>query len=343
VRLSGAARYAPGSAIGADSSVLAGGRLILFTGAALPPGATRTLRFVATLASAPGTVVEARATASGQASSGLAGSPEAIAWVQVRRAWPMETRAAIGRVWVDANGDGVQRSGELGLASIDVWTEDGQVATTDSTGKFSFSNLRPGQHAFRVDPRSIPEGYRLASDDARLVEASGWTTPRVDFRVIPTGTSRVDAVTAHRSVTLNFTALPQGSQVRYEVTLRAPQDFAFDALASFSPLADSGLVYVGGAVFTRYPELGTTAIVPAERLGYAARDRSALWRRVLEPRGPHGVRGTRLRAQRIEAGGPDHGGASFRARRHRFWERGCRRFGRYRARDGAGGADGGRT
>ena len=268
VRLSGAARYAPGSAIGADSSVLAGGRLILFTGAALPPGATRTLRFVATLASAPGTVVEARATASGQASSGLAGSPEAIAWVQVRRAWPMETRAAIGRVWVDANGDGVQRSGELGLASIDVWTEDGQVATTDSTGKFSFSNLRPGQHAFRVDPRSIPEGYRLASDDARLVEASGWTTPRVDFRVIPTGTSRVDAVTAHRSVTLNFTALPQGSQVRYEVTLRAPQDFAFDALASFSPLADSGLVYVGGAVFTRYPELGTTAIpIPSTRPG----------------------------------------------------------------------------
>ena len=115
--------------------------------------------------------------------------------------------------------------------SITTGTNAGLSTTTDSTGKFSFSNLRPGQHAFRVDPRSIPEGYRLASDDARLVEASGWTTPRVDFRVIPTGTSRVDAVTAHRSVTLNFTALPQGSQVRYEVTLRAPQDFAFDALA----------------------------------------------------------------------------------------------------------------
>ena len=279
VRLPGAARYAPGSAIGADSSVLTGGRLILFTGAALPPGASRTLRFVATLASAPGTVVEARAIASGQASSGLAGSPEAIAWVQVRRAWPMETRAAIGRVWVDANGDGVQRSGELGVANIDVWTEDGQVATTDSAGKFSFSNLRPGQHAFRVDPRSIPEGYRLASDDARLVEASGWTTPRVDFRLIPTGAPQGEAVIPHgvvpravapRSVALGFAAVPtgQGSKVRYEVTLRAPRDFAFDALASFSPRADSAVVYVGGAEFTRYPELGNTAIpIPSTRPG----------------------------------------------------------------------------
>src|SRR5207244_1806954 len=167
-----------------------GGQLILFTGTALPPGASRTLRFVAALVSAPGTVAQARATAAGLASGGEAASAEVIVWVQVRRAWPMETRAAIGKVWVDANNDGVQRSGEAGLAGIDIWTEDGLVATTDSTGKFSFTNLRPGRHAFRLDPRSIPDGYRLATDGLELVDASGWTTPRVEFRLVPSGAAR---------------------------------------------------------------------------------------------------------------------------------------------------------
>lgn len=303
VRLPAGTRYAPGSAIAADSSVVAGGQLVLFTGAPLAPGASRTLRFVAALLSAPGTVVEARATASGRASSGLAGSPEAIAWVQVRRAWPMETRAAIGKVWVDANGDGVQGSGEVGLANVDVWTEDGQVATTDSTGKYSFPNLRPGRHAFRVDPRSIPEGYRLAGDAVRLVEASGWTTPRVDFGVLPSGVAAVagavapgtrEAATAgtaahdvtHRSVALTFAALPlpdpraTGSlpgaalptgrrpKVRYELTLQQPRDFVFDALVSFSPVADSAIVYLGGAEFTRYSWLDKIGIpVPTTRPG----------------------------------------------------------------------------
>ncbi|HYU08147.1 MAG TPA: SdrD B-like domain-containing protein [Gemmatimonadales bacterium] len=186
VQLPVGARYVAGSVIGADSGVVAGGRLVLYSAAPLAPGTSRTLRYVAALISAPGTVAEARAVATGQVTGGLAGSPEAIAWVQIRRAWPMETRAAIGKVWVDANGDGRQGAGEGGLANVDIWTEDGMVATTDSTGKFSFTNVRPGRHAFRLDPRSIPDGYRLATEDIQLVDASGWTTPRVDFRLVAT-------------------------------------------------------------------------------------------------------------------------------------------------------------
>ena len=294
------ARFAPGSAIGADSSVRVGGQLILFTGAALAPGASRTLRFVAALASASGAVATARATASGQAPGGQALSPEAIAWVQVRRAWPMETRAAIGKVWVDASGDGVQQSGDAGLAGIDVWTEDGLVATTDATGKFSFTNLRPGRHAFRVDPRSIPETYRLASDDVQLVDASGWTTPRVDFRLIPRGAAPVEAVrrprlpggaarpeATYHPVELAFAAVPlpeaggadqlsvqhvlpagRRPKVRYEVTVRQPREFPLDAFVSFSPVADSAIVYRDGTPFTRYDWLDNEAIpVPPARPG----------------------------------------------------------------------------
>ncbi len=297
VRLPSGARYVPASAIAADSSAVNPGRLILYTAAPLAPGASRTLRYVAALVSAPGTVAEARAIATGQVTGGLAASPEAIAWVQIRRAWPMETRAAIGKVWVDVNGDGIQESDEPGLANVDVWTEDGMVATTDSTGKFSFLNVRPGRHAFRLDPRSVPDGYAVAGEDMQFVDASGWTTPQVDFRVRPTrplaaepprpapasqqspAPPRTSAEV--QSVAFTFGAvrlhappdtqglsrdhvLPAtyGSPVRYEMTVRQPRELTIDALVVFSPRADSAVVYVDGRLFTRYSWLDAGIPIP---------------------------------------------------------------------------------
>jgi len=302
VQLPIGARYVPGSTIGADSAVVIAGQLVVYSASALAPGASRTLRYVAALVSAPGTVAVARATASGQVTGGLAGSPEAAAWVQIRRAWPMETRAAIGKVWVDANGDGVQQTGEIGLANVDVWTEDGLVATSDSTGKFSFSNVRPGRHAFRLDPRSIPDGYRLATDGIQLVESSGWTTPRIDFRLLPNGASAIAATieprmpsrvthesgpapraqTIDHGVAVAFAAvrvrdgesteLGRRPEVRYEVTVRQPHNFSLDAVVTFSPVADSAIVYVNGAQFTKYSWLDHTSIpIPFARPGAEVR------------------------------------------------------------------------
>src|SRR5207247_3374509 len=107
------------------------------------PGATRTLHYVVALASASGTMVEVRAFASARAGALQPVSPQAVAWVQVRRAWPMETRAAIGKVWIDRDSTGVQQPTDGGLAGIDIWTEDGQGGTTDSPGNFSPRDLGP--------------------------------------------------------------------------------------------------------------------------------------------------------------------------------------------------------
>src|SRR5205823_3664275 len=281
------------TAIGADSALFARGRLILYSGAALTPGASRTLRFVAALVSPSGTMAETRAVATGQVTGGLAGSPEAIAWVQIRRAWPMETRAAIGKVWIDANGDGVQQTGEPGIANVDVWTEDGMVATTDSSGKFSFVNVRPGRHAFRLDPHSVPNGYVVAGQDIQLVDASGWTTPRIDFRLAgnpvaaspttrtpqrtfdPAAAGQRAAIRAQQTaLPFTFAAVrlraprdsqllfehvlpkPHLAQIRYELTVQQPGEYMLDAIVTFSPQADSAVVYVDGKPFTRYSWLG---------------------------------------------------------------------------------------
>src|SRR6266540_2133852 len=271
--LPGGARYSAGSAIGADSAVAVGGQLTLYAAAPLAPGASRTVRFVAALASAPGAVAAARATAAGQASTGPVLSPEAVAWVQVRRQWPMETRAAISKVWVDAGDDGVQNGDDAGLAGIDIWTEDGLVATTDSTGKFSFTNLRPGRHAFRLDARSVPAAYQVTGDEIRSVEASGWTTPRVDFRVVPLAPRHVEV---RHPLQVTFLARPlhatgqaraAGRVVQYEVTLRNPSRLPAGALVSLQPWADSAVVLVADSPFTRYTPLGNGAIPLPERPG----------------------------------------------------------------------------
>ena len=181
---------------------------------------------------------------------------------------------------------GVQQAGEPGIANMDVWTEDGMVATTDSSGKFSFVNVRPGRHAFRLDPRSVPNGYAVAGQDIQLVDASGWTTPRVDFRVratnpvaatpppeapeAPAAARRVQSRGHRTSVPFTFAAVrlraprdsqllfehvlpkPHLAQVRYELTVQQPREYTVDAIVAFSPQADSAVVYVDGKLFTQY-------------------------------------------------------------------------------------------
>jgi uncharacterized repeat protein (TIGR01451 family) len=277
--------YVKTSALGADSVQIRGDSLVLTSAAPLAPGATRTLHYAVSLASAPGTVAENRAVATAHAGALTPVSPQAVAWVQVRRAWPMETRAAIGKVWLDASGRGMQQAGDSGLAGIDIWTEDGQVATTDATGKFSFRNLRPGRHVFRLDPRTLPSGYRVLGDEAQTVEASGWTTPRVDFRVLGDAQSADQAAGQLRLqsgsdegralIGVRFSATPireshaalagKRAVLRYEVSVRKNARLPLDAMVELSPGADSALVYVGDSLFTRYSWLGNTAIpLPAD-------------------------------------------------------------------------------
>lgn len=184
-----AGRLAPKSVIGADSvQTTPNGRdVTIYLPGTLAPGATMTIRYaVAIVGAAVGRTFENSAYASAENESVL--SARASASVRVRTEMPMETRTAFGKVWVDVDGDGKQSAGEPGIEGVDVWTDDGDVATTDKDGRYSFHNLRPGRHSFRVDRGSLPAGYRAGAadraEDVAVRDASGWTTPRVDFRLV---------------------------------------------------------------------------------------------------------------------------------------------------------------
>jgi len=181
-------RYALRSALGADSVQVNGRDVTIFVPGTLAPGATATIRYAVAIVAAPGRTFVNSAYASGENESVL--SPRVVATVHVRTVMPMETRTAFGKVWADLDGDGKQSAGEPGIEGVDVWTDDGDVSTTDHDGRYSFHNLRPGRHSFRVDRASLPAGFGFGggaaerAQDVAVRDASGWTTPRVDFRLV---------------------------------------------------------------------------------------------------------------------------------------------------------------
>ncbi|HLG04779.1 MAG TPA: hypothetical protein VI383_01390, partial [Gemmatimonadales bacterium] len=178
------ARSVPGSFEGADSVRLADREVILHVAGPLDPGASRRIRYSVALASAEAVTLATTGYVTSQ--EGDVRSPDAVAWLRVRSAAPMENRTVIGRVWVDLDGNGVAGKGETGPDGIEIWTDDGEVASTDSTGRFSFRNIRPGRRGFRLDPASVPAGFRIAADQELVtLDATGWTTPVVNFRLVP--------------------------------------------------------------------------------------------------------------------------------------------------------------
>jgi hypothetical protein len=70
-----------------------------------------------------------------------------------------------GKVFYDANSNGVQDgTSEPGLEDVDLIISNGDTATTDSNGNYSFEDLEPGTYTVRVDPSSLGDGLSAVSD-----------------------------------------------------------------------------------------------------------------------------------------------------------------------------------
>jgi serine-aspartate repeat-containing protein C/D/E len=77
-------------------------------------------------------------------------------------------KASIGDfVWEDKNYNGVQDGGESGIANVTVKLLNSAntvlaTTTTDSSGKYLFSNLTPGDYKVQV---VAPSGYGVTKQD----------------------------------------------------------------------------------------------------------------------------------------------------------------------------------
>lgn len=71
------------------------------------------------------------------------------------------------RVWLDANGNGVQDAGEVGIAGVTAVLVDGNgvfvgTTSTDANGNYLFTNLTPGSYQVRFQ---APAGYAVTTQD----------------------------------------------------------------------------------------------------------------------------------------------------------------------------------
>ncbi len=151
---------------------------------------------VAALISGAAPAGAAAAPPQGPASTGLdVRSAEALIFVGVRAGTPLETRTVIGKIWIDEDGNGRQDNGEQGVLGVSVWNEAGDVASSDSEGKLSFRNVRPGSHTFRVDRSTLPLALRVnpdRDDGFASLHLNGWASGRISFGLIPLGAKLVD-------------------------------------------------------------------------------------------------------------------------------------------------------
>ncbi|MCT7377592.1 hypothetical protein [Chelativorans salis] len=93
----------------------------------------------------------------------------------------------IGKVFDDINRNGYQDEGEPGLADVRVATVDGLLITTDQHGRFNVAcaDLPDGRigstFIMKLDPRTLPTGYRIVSENPRTVRLTAGKASRVNF------------------------------------------------------------------------------------------------------------------------------------------------------------------
>jgi len=84
----------------------------------------------------------------------------------------------IGKVFDDANSNAYQDQGEKGLAGVRVATARGLRVTTDAHGRFHITcaivpnEVRGSNFIMKVDDRTLPSGYRITTENPRVLRAT---------------------------------------------------------------------------------------------------------------------------------------------------------------------------
>ena len=135
--------------------------------------------------------------------NGAALSGEATATVRVVPDPTFDCTDVTGKVYDDANRNGLQDAGEPGLQGVRLVTARGLSASTDAYGRFHITCAvtplegRGSNFVLKLDDRTLPSGYRLSTEQVRVQRATRGKALRFNYgasihRVI--GLDMADAV-----------------------------------------------------------------------------------------------------------------------------------------------------
>jgi len=125
-----------------------------------------------------------------QAVNTVNGSPmssEATATVRVTADPTFDCTDVTGKVFNDANRNGIQDNGEKGLAGVRVVTPTGLEATTDQFGRYHITCAitpyedRGSNFVLKLDDRTLPSGYRMTTNQVQIKRATRGKALQLNF------------------------------------------------------------------------------------------------------------------------------------------------------------------
>ncbi|YBV95059.1 choice-of-anchor D domain-containing protein (plasmid) [Phyllobacteriaceae bacterium JZ32] len=181
-------RYIDGSATidGVAVAPVVAGQRVRFDNVALGPNAEVVIRLqmLALSSAEPGKHTN-KATVNGLDGNPLA--PEARADIEIMIEPVFDCGDIIGKVFDDLNRNGYQDKGEPGLPGVRIATVRGSLVTTDKHGRFHVAcadlpDSRIGSNfIMKVDPRTLPAGYRLTTENPRVIRLTAGKMSTLNF------------------------------------------------------------------------------------------------------------------------------------------------------------------
>src|SRR5438270_5890492 len=119
--------------------------------------------------------------------NGKAMSGEATATVRVTADPTFDCTDVTGKVFNDANRNGIQDDGEKGLAGVRVVTPTGLEATTDQYGRYHITcastpyDGRGSNFVMKLDDRTLPSGFRLTTNQVQIQRATRGKALQLNF------------------------------------------------------------------------------------------------------------------------------------------------------------------
>ncbi len=110
-------------------------------------------------------------------------SIQAIATVRLIDGIFTDKAYVFGRVYLACGKDDKQISAKdlmvdknsLGVPGVRLWLDDGSYVITDENGQYSFYGLLPRSHVIKIDPITLPKGYKLINLNQRqLSDPASW-------------------------------------------------------------------------------------------------------------------------------------------------------------------------
>jgi uncharacterized repeat protein (TIGR01451 family) len=154
------------------------GRELSWSGLTVTPDGRHELRLLLAVGSGVG---EGEFVNRAQAFSALTGgavSVEALATVRIVPDPALDCTDVIGKVFDDANRNGLQDEGERGIPGVRLATARGLLATTDQFGRFHITCAvtphegRGTNFVLKLDDRTLPSGYRGSTRSLKIQRAT---------------------------------------------------------------------------------------------------------------------------------------------------------------------------